>query len=119
MTPSQQRAAVRERALSFPQAWPDSPWGEGDEVVKVRKKIFVFLGGEQPGAGLSLKLRQAHGHAMSLPLATPTGYGLGRHGWVSLRLDPQLLPLDLLLEWVEESYRIVAPKTLSAQLDAR
>jgi hypothetical protein len=27
------------------------------------------------------------------------------------------VPLDVLRDWVEESYRIVAPKRLAAQLD--
>jgi hypothetical protein len=28
-------------------------------------------------------------------------------------------PVDLLLDWIEESYRTIAPKTLVKQLDAR
>jgi predicted DNA-binding protein (MmcQ/YjbR family) len=30
--------------LGKPGAWLDSPWGEGDTVVKVGDKIFCFLG---------------------------------------------------------------------------
>ena len=33
--------------LAKPGAWPDSPW-EGDTVVKVGPKIFVFLGADRP-----------------------------------------------------------------------
>jgi predicted DNA-binding protein (MmcQ/YjbR family) len=101
-------------ALGLPDAWEDHPWGE--VVVKVRKKIFVFLGmpeGEDPG--ISVKLTESHEHALSTPGAAPTGYGLGKAGWVSVKigsLDP-----GLLMDWVEESYRNVAPKTLVSQLD--
>jgi len=36
---------------------------------------------------------------------------------VTIPLDAGVPPLDVLCDWVEESYRIVAPKKLSAQLD--
>ena len=46
------------------------------------------------------------------------GYGLGKAGWVGLRVPPdEDPPMDLFLEWIEESYRAVAPKKLVAQLD--
>jgi len=52
------------------------------------------------------------------PWAEPTGYGLGKSGWVSLSCKAsQLPPLDLLRCWIEESYRAVAPKKLIAELD--
>ena len=41
---------LEQFALSLPEAWADSPWG--DRVVKVAKKIFVFLelaDSERPG----------------------------------------------------------------------
>jgi hypothetical protein len=54
------------------------------------------------------------------PYAEPTGYGLGKSGWVTCRFATgDELPLDLLEEWVEESYRAVAPKKLVLQLNAR
>ncbi len=50
--------AAIDLALSFPEAWQDEPW-EGDIVVKVRKKVFVFGGAEPEDArwpvGLGLK----------------------------------------------------------------
>jgi len=36
-------AHLADFALSLPEAWADSPWG--DAVVKVGKKIFVFASG--------------------------------------------------------------------------
>ncbi len=103
---------LRERALSFPGAWEDHPWGE--TVIKVGKKIFVILG-ETTG---TMKLAEAHEAALAVPGAAPTGYGLGKSGWVTIPLAAGVPPLEVLCDWVEESYRIVAPKKLSAQLGA-
>ncbi|MFK0252526.1 MmcQ/YjbR family DNA-binding protein [Streptomyces sp. NPDC090445] len=116
--------AVREFALGLPEAVEEFPWGPEDCVVKVNKKIFVFLGstdGPQP-VGLSVKLKDEalHGHAMSAPGAEPTGYGLGRSGWVSVPLEEQGAPsAQVLCEWVEESYRTVALKRQVKELDVR
>lgn len=104
-------------ALTLPEAWEDHPWG--DTVVKVRKKIFLFLGQDDDGVRLSIKLNESHGHAMSVPGATPTGYGLGKAGWVSLTVGERGPGADLLTDWVDESYRLVAPKRLAAVLDGR
>ncbi|HZG02638.1 MAG TPA: MmcQ/YjbR family DNA-binding protein [Streptomyces sp.] len=116
------REAVREFALGLPGAHEDFPWGTC--VVKVNRKIFVFLGAEEgddpPGVTVKLADPGAHGHAMSVPGAVPTGYGLGRAGWVSVPLGGAgAPPAELLCDWVEESYRTIAPRRLVAQLDAR
>lgn len=53
------------------------------------------------------------------PHAEPTHYGLGRAGWVTLKFAAsEQPPLDLLQEWIEESYRAVAPKRLSVTIPA-
>jgi predicted DNA-binding protein (MmcQ/YjbR family) len=113
------RAQLRKFALSFPGSTEDFPWGE--RVAKVNKKVFVFLGpDERKGPPLmTVKLDESHGHAMSIEGAEPTGYGLGRAGWVNVPLDAPEVTFDLLRDWVEESYRIVAPKRLVAELDCR
>jgi predicted DNA-binding protein (MmcQ/YjbR family) len=109
---------VKAFALSLPGAYEDHPWGE--TVVKVNRKVFVFLGHEETRAerGMSVKLTDSHAQALMVAGARPTGYGLGRAGWVDvpLRKGP---PLPVLRDWVEESYRIVAPKKLVAELDTR
>jgi len=48
------REELRRFALGFPGAHEDFPWGES--VVKVGKKVFVFLGRSGGGLGLSVKL---------------------------------------------------------------
>jgi predicted DNA-binding protein (MmcQ/YjbR family) len=104
-------------ALGLPESWEDFPWG--DHVVKVAKKIFVFLGtGHDSTPRLTVKLEGSHPAAMAVPGAAPTAYGLGRAGWVNVPLDgPGRPPLGVLEDWIEESYRIVAPKRLVRQLD--
>lgn len=107
-----------QHALALPEAWEDHPWGE--RVVKVRKKVFVFSGfdPETGRMGVSLKLPVSGAEALQRAEAAPTGYGLGKSGWVSLRYGAgDAVPVSLLLEWIEESYRAVAPKTLARQLD--
>ncbi|MET8862181.1 MmcQ/YjbR family DNA-binding protein [Nonomuraea sp. NPDC004580] len=117
---------VREELLAFalglPEAREDHPWG--DTVVKVNKKIFVFLGSDEPtdrwAPTFTVKLlSEAHGHALSVEGAQPSGHGLGKAGWVTVPFLSELPGTDVLLDWVEESYRAVAPKRAIKELDAR
>ncbi|HEY7010221.1 MAG TPA: MmcQ/YjbR family DNA-binding protein [Jatrophihabitantaceae bacterium] len=41
------REDIVDYCLGKPGAWLDSPWGEGDSVVKVGDKIFCFYGGDE------------------------------------------------------------------------
>lgn len=110
-------ASLVEFALSLPEAWEDTPW-DSAPVTKVRKKIFVFhSGADDPG--ISVKLVDSLDHGLSLPGAAPVGYGLGRHGWTFIPLgDAGPDDAELMRDFIEESYRAVAPKTLVKQLDA-
>ncbi|MEX0850877.1 MAG: MmcQ/YjbR family DNA-binding protein [Gaiellaceae bacterium] len=111
------RAQIRTFALSLPEAFEDHPWGE--DVAKVRGKVFVFLGtagSDMPR--MTVKLVESHAHALSVDGAEPTGYGLGKSGWVTAPLVADGVDLPLLCDWIEESYRIVAPKRLVSELDA-
>ena len=109
-------AALLKHALSYPGAFEDHPWGE--TVVKVKKKIFIFLGKPEDGLSLSVKLPESRTFALGLDWTEPTGYGLGKAGWVSARFGAKdRPPVDVLCKWVDESYRAVAPVTLLKQLD--
>ncbi len=55
---------------------------------------------------------------LGVPGAEATGNGLGKSGWVTVPLaTPKAPPFGVLTDWVEESYRLVAPKRLVAELD--
>lgn len=110
---------IKQFALELPEAWEDHPWG--DTAIKVRKKIFLFphVTEEKPiTLKLSMKLPASRSEVLRNEWATPTGYGLGRSGWVSMALTAKDLPRQSQLEdWVEESYQAVAPKKLARLLD--
>lgn len=109
---------LRERGLAkYPGAHLKSPW-PGHLDLAVKDKTFAYLSVDGPPS-ISCKLPQSSEIALLLPNAKPTGYGLGKSGWVSLDLDPSdLPPTDMLEAWIDESYRAQAPKKLVAQLDA-
>jgi predicted DNA-binding protein (MmcQ/YjbR family) len=110
--------SLRALALSLPEAEEHFPWGES--VIKVKGKIFVFLGRAEETDILSftVKLPSSAPLALSLPGAAPTGYGLGRADWVTCRFEKgMVVPVDLLRAWILESYRAVAPKRLAALVE--
>lgn len=111
------RAKLLAFALALPEAVEDHPWNE--TVAKVRKKVFVFFGGDPSRDRITVKLVESHGHALSIDGAEPSGYGLGKAGWVTVPVDAEGVDHDLLSDWIEESYCIVAPKRLVATLDAK
>jgi predicted DNA-binding protein (MmcQ/YjbR family) len=88
---------------------------EGEPTFRVRNKNFVFA--DKRASGLSVKLPKEEAEAVVAtdPGAEPTGYGLGRHGWVSVVVGE--VPDDdrwrQIEEWVRTSYTLVAPKTLA------
>jgi len=108
-------AALGKAALGYPETREDHPWGES--AFKVRGKVFLFLfqGGES--LSLSMKLPRSRDFALLLPFVQPTGYGLGRSGWITATFGPRdAVPLPLLLDWMEESFVAVAPKGVSRSL---
>jgi predicted DNA-binding protein (MmcQ/YjbR family) len=109
---------LRRFGLALPGASEDHPWGE--LVLKAKKKVFVFLG--KPGDALcfSVKLPKSGVRLLDQDWAEPTGYGLGKSGWVTLTVDgANPLTAAELCALIEESYRAVAPKTLVKELDQR
>lgn len=89
-------------------------WGDHPSS-RVRGKNFVFCDAE--ARHLSLKLPRAEAEAVLAtdPAATPTGYGLGRHGWIDVSSPANAGPerWRQIAEWVRTSYTLVAPKRLS------
>ncbi len=116
LTAKQMYERLRKRALGYPGATEDHPWGE--TAIKVNGKVFVFMGFDKAQFSMSTKLPQSRDMAHDLPFAEPTHYGLGKHGWVTARLDPKKdPPLELMEAWIDESYRAVAPKKMVDDLN--
>lgn len=109
-------AALRKHALTYPESTEDFPWGH--LAVKVKGKAFLFLGLQPDQLSLSVKLPVSGAAALGLPFASPTEYGLGKSGWVSAKFGPaDDVPLELLREWIDESFRAIAPKKVLARLE--
>lgn len=112
-----QVAVLRERALGYPETCEEFPWGHS--AFKVKGKAFAFLHADAQGFSISVKLPESNSLALQFPFAQPTGYGLGKSGWVSAQFaDRAQAPLPLLCDWMEESFRAIAPKRLLASLGA-
>jgi predicted DNA-binding protein (MmcQ/YjbR family) len=111
-------AALRKQALAFPETREDHPWGH--TAIKVRGKAFIFMSQEEGGLSLSLKLPQSREFALEYPFTEPTGYGLGKSGWVTASFGPKdKPPVDVLGFWLAESYRAIAPKKLLTLMQTR
>lgn len=113
--------ALHTAALGYPDTREDHPWGE--RAYKVAGKVFLFMHAlEREGAGagfvVTMKLPFRSADALEESWAEPAGYGMGRHGWVTMRFPADVAPpLPQLLDWLDESYRAVAPKRLVKMLD--
>jgi predicted DNA-binding protein (MmcQ/YjbR family) len=122
--------AVREHALSLPCAKEDFPWGES--VVKAERRwqpapewrgglvhgpMFLWLGRRDVEIPMvSVKLTDSYDEARAIADVHPTTHsGLGQWGWLTVVLAS--VHVDVVCEWVEESYRNRAPRRLVRQLD--
>ena len=110
--------ALRDFALGLPDAVETLPWGE--RAWGVRKKNFAFFHTGEHGVSLTCKLPESRYAVEHLPYVKPAGYNLGKSGWMTATIPPgEKVPVDELLDWLDESYRAVALKTLVKALDAR
>lgn len=119
---------VRAFALRLPYAVEDFPWGE--PVVKIdfpqRRRngllvgpMFVWLGRPDiPTPAVSVKLTDSYEEAVAAGGATRTTMsGLGHWGWLTVPLENAAL--EFIPDWIQESYRNVAPKKFLARLRSR
>ena len=110
-------AALREFGLTYPGAHLKAPW-ETHLDLAVRDKTFAYLPVDPQQFSVSVKLPHSHPEALTLPFCEPTGYGLGKWGWVSAQIsgDVSASLLERFKDWIDESYRAQAPKTFVKRL---
>jgi predicted DNA-binding protein (MmcQ/YjbR family) len=92
-------------------------WG-GEPTFRVRGKNFIFSDQDARGVSVKLPKEEAEAVVATDAAAEPTGYGLGRHGWVSISLParPSKARWREVEEWVRTSYSLVAPKVLARRV---
>ena len=91
-------------------------WG-GEPTFRVRGKNFVFASPDATSISVKLPKEEAAAVVATDPAAEPTGYGLGRHGWVSVQLGTHIGAARWreIEEWVLTSYSLIAPRRLAKQ----
>lgn len=108
---------IREAAARYPEAERAFLFGD-HEVYRVKKKVFIWLGdAENGGTYVSVKLKDTQDAALTLPFTEPASYGMAKWGWIGATFPKGKVPMDMVLAWIEESYRHTAPKKLLKLLD--
>jgi predicted DNA-binding protein (MmcQ/YjbR family) len=92
-------------------------WG-GEPTFRVNGKNFIFTDPEATAISVKLPPEEATAVVASDRLVEPTGYGLGRHGWVSVRIAGRTSQRrwQEIEEWIRTSYTLVAPKRLARSI---
>jgi predicted DNA-binding protein (MmcQ/YjbR family) len=88
---------------------------DGEPTFRVSGKTFIFSSSDATGISVKLPKEEAAAVVATDPNAAPTGYGLGRHGWVSVTIPTTASTTRWreIEEWIRTSYTLVAPKRLA------
>jgi predicted DNA-binding protein (MmcQ/YjbR family) len=92
-------------------------WG-GEPTFRVANKNFVFASHDATTISVKLPADEAAAVVAADPQASPTGYGLGRAGWVTVTLGRRVGAARWreIEEWVRSSYTLIAPRRLARQV---
>ena len=113
---------LRKLCLALPEAHEVEAWGE--PTFRVRNKMFAMFasannhhGGGRP----AVWLKSTHGEQARMLKAAPELFFkppyVGPSGWVGVWLDDEVA-WEELPEFLEEAFRLVAPKRLLSAWDA-
>jgi hypothetical protein len=113
---------LRKLCLAFPEAHEVEAWGE--PIFRVRNKIFAMYASANThhGAGRpAVWLKSLPEHQAQILRADPNCFFkppyVGVSGWIGIWLDG-VIDWEDLHEFVEEAYRLIAPKRVVAAWDA-
>ncbi|HET6383189.1 MAG TPA: MmcQ/YjbR family DNA-binding protein [Armatimonadota bacterium] len=106
---------LREICLALPDAVEKPFGGHTAPCFRVRDKLFVMVGEEQK----TVTFKAGQGVQQALVESEPDRFFIpayvGHKGWVGARLDVDH-DWEEIAELVEESYRLIAPRSLSARI---
>jgi predicted DNA-binding protein (MmcQ/YjbR family) len=118
LTPERALARLREICLTFPEA--EEAGGVGNPSFKVRGKIFAMRHSLHGIDRWSVWCKAPPGVQQLVVGSDPKRFFVppyvGSKGWIGAYLDLEQ-DWDELAELIDESYRMTAPKRLTAQLD--
>jgi DNA-binding transcriptional ArsR family regulator len=115
--PSAPESVLAKIALAYPEAVETA--SEAERIIKVRSRPFVLLRANQEGLRVMVKLAASRATALEQPFVEPVRYRIGKSDWIAAGFAlADELPIELLWEWIDESYRLIAPRRLLAQLPA-
>ena len=114
---------LRRIALALPEATERPSHGEPSWFVQ-GKRLFATLSDHHHDDRVAVWLAAPLGVQETLIEEDPARFFrppyVGVRGWVGVYLDlPEAVDWDELAELIEDAYRMVAPKKLIAELDAR
>jgi len=109
---------LRQACLALPEATEKVAWG--DPTWRVGERIFAMQKGNYEGGRPSLWLKARAGVQPRLVQSKPERFFVppyvGSKGWIGVYLDERTVDWDELRALIVESYRLVAPRRLAAQL---
>jgi predicted DNA-binding protein (MmcQ/YjbR family) len=87
-------------------------------TFRVRKKVFAYFLDDHHGDGIvSVCVKTRLGENLDVVKRDPSRFYMpayiGSRGWVGIRVDVKGVDWDEVVQFVKESYRAIAPKTLA------
>lgn len=103
---------LRKICLSLPNTRETLSWGSPH--FRVGDKIFCGFGDEKGRLAIGFKLEMEHADAVIQDPRFWRAPFVGRYGWVSMGVTPRM-NWKQVKAFVEESYRLIAPKVKTAR----
>jgi predicted DNA-binding protein (MmcQ/YjbR family) len=109
-------ARLRMLCLELPEAYEEETWGSA--TFRVRNKIFAMAADHDGRDTVCMKALRDDQQAL-LSQGDPFFYPsyVGSKGWIGIDLGSAILDWAEVTELLRESYRLVAPKRLSAGVE--
>jgi len=118
--PDQAVVRVRKICLALPETTERLSHGAPTWFVRGKKTFVMFLDDHHGDGRLALWVAAPPGVQDTLVDEEPDRFFVppyvGTRGWLGVRLD-RAVDWDEIVQIAEDAYRVVAPKTLVAQLD--
>ena len=107
--------AWRTVALRYPECEEGTACNKS--AFKARKKSYLFLGTDMNSYNVMVKLGDSRNEAERMAANDPDNVSVGPH-WITATFDDKTpLPTEMVERWIDESFRLAAPKKLVALLD--